>query len=278
MNQVLSSAPYCSMYSRTQVNCSRPLTGNFGQVRIDPADRDGATNKGKAGVDAAQRGTANQLWEQASARVDRGDYRGALPLLLQGARMGDARAQSTLGIIYQDGKGLRSDDRAAAYWFGLAAAQRHRAAEYALSGMYEEGEGGLAKDRGKALQLLQDSAQQNFDKAQLALGIDYEIGDGVTRSREKAVSLLRQAGAQGYDQLGTHLSIILSDPKTPAHFNSLNDLAKYLQKLRSDAVAANMGRQTHGRAGQLSGMARYNAAVEMNNFMRQRGVGNGGNP
>jgi hypothetical protein len=98
------------------------------------------------------------LWQRAVALIDRNDYRDAIPLLQQAARMGHAKAQATLGIAYQDGNGVRADDRAAAYWFGLAAAQGHRASEYALGGMYEEGEGGLPRDPRKAGQLYLASA------------------------------------------------------------------------------------------------------------------------
>ena len=40
LNQLLNDVSYCTMYSRTQVNCSRELKGNYDQVRLDR--RDGA--------------------------------------------------------------------------------------------------------------------------------------------------------------------------------------------------------------------------------------------
>ena len=80
-----------------------------------------------------------------------------------------------LCIAYQDGNGVDRSDAAAAHWFGLAATQGHRAAQYALAGMYEEGEGGLRKDPAKARQLYLLSANQGYYKAQMEVGFAYEV-------------------------------------------------------------------------------------------------------
>ena len=117
-----------------------------------------------------------------------------MPLLYQCALMGDKRCEATLGIRFQDGDVIKADDHAAAYWFGLAAAQGHRGAEYALGGMYFEGDGGLSKDPAKATQLLIKSANQGFGQAQYAIAFQYEVGDGVPRDRQKAIALFRASG------------------------------------------------------------------------------------
>jgi hypothetical protein len=68
--QLLNENPQCSMHSRTVVNCSRAVTGNYGQIQLDRRDGAGAgggKNPGSAaqlsypstppplGVSAAQR-------------------------------------------------------------------------------------------------------------------------------------------------------------------------------------------------------------------------------
>jgi len=73
--------------------------------------------------------------------------------------------------------------------FGLAAAQGHRAAEYALGGIYEEGEGGLPRDKRKATELYLASAKQGFDKAELVVGVGYLVGDGLPNDRRQSISL-----------------------------------------------------------------------------------------
>jgi TPR repeat protein len=156
------------------------------------------TSGGAMGTVPGSRASADDLWQSAVVLIDRNDYRDAIPLLQQAARMGHAKAQATLGIAYQDGNGVRADDRAAAYWFGLAAAQGHRASEYALGGMYEEGEGGLPRDPRKAGQLYLASARQGFDRAELIVGVNYLTGDdGLPNDRQQAIGWLRKAAAQG---------------------------------------------------------------------------------
>jgi hypothetical protein len=245
--QLLNENPQCTMHSRTSVDCSRAVTGNYGQVRLDRQDVAAAAGGGRvpgpaaqlpypsapppAGVPATQRGTAEQLRQRAFSLIERNDNRDAIPLLLQAGKMGDARAQATLGIAFQDGKGVKPDDRAAAYWFGAAAAQGHRAAQYALASMYEEGDGGLPKDRAKATELYIKSARQGFDKAQMVMGLAYEVGEGVSRSRPQAIALLRESG------LGVNIAAVLSARDTPARFADLNALGRYLRKLRDDETA-----------------------------------------
>ena len=150
--------------------------------------------------------------------------------------MGHARAQATLGIAYQDGNGVRADDRAAAYWFALAAAQGHRASEYALGGMYEEGEGGLPRDARRAGQLYLASARQGFDKAELMVGVDYLTGDdGLPNDRQQAIGWLRKAARDS--PFARDLLVVLSDRSAPATFANLAALGAYLRKLRDQEMA-----------------------------------------
>jgi hypothetical protein len=249
LNQLLNDVPYCSMYSRTQVVCSQAIKGQYGQIALDRRDGAGAgggkgpgsapglsqPSSSPTAVSPAQPGNAEQLWQRAVELIDRNNHRDAIPLLLQAGRLGHARAQSTLGIAYQDGNGVRADDRAAAYWFGLAAAQGHRAAQYALGGMYEEGEGGLSKDQAKATALYIKSASQGFDKAQLALGICYELGQSVTRDRAKAIALIRQSG------LAREIADVLANPRTPKAFPNEAAFVAYLNSLRSAQMARARG-------------------------------------
>ena len=166
------------------------------------------------------------LWQRGSRSFEANDYRNALPPLMDAAKQGDARAQALLGIMYQDGDGVRADDREAVKWFSLAAAQGHRASEYALGSMYEEGEGGLPKDLGKAVTYYTMSAKQGYSKAQYALALNYEFGQGVPRNRGTAISLLNAAAAQGEGAAGW-LAGWLKSPHTPA-FRNERELGTYI--------------------------------------------------
>jgi hypothetical protein len=280
MNQLLNEVNYCTMYSRTQVNCSRELKRDYGQIRLDRRDGAGAgggKNPGSSpelsyptvpasSLTAAQRAEAESLWQRSVTLIDRNNYREAIPLLLQAGRLGHAKAQATLGIAYQDGNGVRRDDAAAAHWFELAAAQGHRAAQYALAGMYEEGDGGLKTDRAKARQLYLLSANQGFDKAQMEVGMAYEVGDGVPRSRERAIQMLRASG------LGRGIANVLASKETPPRFADLQALGAYLKKLadiENAKVAARAAASMPRAYGSDNPIDRFNAAREYQNWSRR---------
>jgi hypothetical protein len=51
LSQLLSENNFCTMFSRTEVNCSQPAKGNYGQQRIDRTGMDRGQNRGSiAGV------------------------------------------------------------------------------------------------------------------------------------------------------------------------------------------------------------------------------------
>ena len=242
--------------------------GGFGNANAQTS----GTAKGTA---PGARGSAENLWQRAVALIDHNDYRDAIPLLQQAGRMGHARAQATLGIAYQDGNGVRADDRAAAYWFGLAAAQGHRASEYALGGMYEEGEGGLPHDSRKAGELYLASARQGFDKAELIVGINYLTGDdGLPNDRQLAIMWLRKAAAQD-SQFARDLLVVLSDRSAPASFANIAALGAYLTRLRNQEMAR-IAASSGGYRQDTNVVARINAAREMTAWNASRGAGNGG--
>lgn len=269
LNRLLNEVSYCSMYSRTQVNCSQALRGNYGQMQLDA--------NGNAPVSLEnQRGSAEQLWQRAVVLIDRNNHRDALPLLTQAGKMGHPKAQATLGIAYQSGNGVRVDDKAAAYWFGLASAQGHRAAQYALGAMYEEGEGGLIRDRRKATELYLASAKQGFDKAELIVGVGYLTGDGLPNDRRQAIFWLQKAAAQG-SSFARSLTIILADRSAPAQFANMDALSGYLLKLHEQEmarVAAASNKVAYLQDTNV--VARINAIRERNQYWADRGGGTGG--
>ncbi len=226
------------------VDCEGPATGDFGQVELDSNNKPFVNGRPvpppsypipatppPAGVAPAQQAQADQIWNRAVDLLD-SNPKDAMPLLYQCALMGDKRCEATMGIRFQDGDVIKADDHAAAYWFGLAVAQGHRASQYALAGMYQEGEGGLPHDDAKATELLIKSANQGYFKAQYALAFQYEIGDGVPRSRQKAIELFRASGD------GIAIADALADPNAPASFKDMIAFARYLSSLRNAEEAA----------------------------------------
>jgi TPR repeat protein len=279
--RLLQENPQCTMSSATVVNCSRAVAGNYGQTLIGP----GAPRPTQPqyivpatppllGVSPEQKPMAEQLWQRAAALIDQDRVRDAMGFLFKCAALGDARCQATLGIRFQDGSGVQRNDRAAVYWFSAAAAQGHRAAEFALGGMYEEGEGGLPRDLRKATELYIKSADQGFDRAKVALATQYELGQVIPRSRARAIELYRASG----DQDALWIAQVLANPKTPARFAGETALDQYLAGVRSAEIAAAWARAHPGAGNSGGGMPHMVTADQAAVMKWEREGKNGPNP
>jgi len=71
----------------------------------------------------------------------RGDYATALRIMREHAEQGEAKAQSVLGFMYDNGQGVAQDYAAAVRWYRKAAEQGNIDAQTNLGGMYHEGQG-----------------------------------------------------------------------------------------------------------------------------------------
>ncbi|MBR4738049.1 MAG: sel1 repeat family protein, partial [Rhodocyclaceae bacterium] len=83
----------------------------------------------------------------------------ALKTLEKAAEKGDARAQNSLGVLYDIGKGVPQDKRTAKAWYEKAAAQGFAGAQFNLGVMYRNGEGG-AQDYAQAHKWFEQAAEQ----------------------------------------------------------------------------------------------------------------------
>jgi TPR repeat protein len=274
--KLLRENPQCTQVNPGHVTCSQPVRGSYGQFLM-PAPRPGSlpitftvpSTPPPLGVPPAQQAEADQLMERANqlaGNTSNGSVylnrnRAAVVILLKAGNMGDKRAQATLGTFFKDGKGVKADDRAAAYWYSAAAAQGSRVAQYLLGEMYEEGEGGLPKDLRKATELYIKSANQGFGGAQMAMGIQYELGQEVPRSRQKAIELLRASNIGN----GLWLAQMLANPKTPARFADEPAFDNYVGGLRraEDTAAWAQARASMGNAGGRPNNGMANLGVQM---------------
>jgi hypothetical protein len=106
----------------------------------------------------------NDLTHSADEAANSGDYFTALRLYRQLAERGDARAQTTVGIMIAD-----SDLKEAVKWFEIAAAQAYAEAEFRLGRMFEEGNG-VPKDREEAVKWYKLAAAHGYLEAEYILG------------------------------------------------------------------------------------------------------------
>jgi hypothetical protein len=131
-------------------------------------------DKGSAAYEAGDFATALAEWkplaEQGSALKFLGWYR-------HSDKVGVALAQNSLGIMYENGEGVREDDKKAVKWYRLAAEQGNAKAQSNLGFMYDGGFGGI-EDHKKAAKWYRLAAKQGDASDQYALVLSYKDREG----------------------------------------------------------------------------------------------------
>ena len=101
------------------------------------------------------------------------------------AAQGFAAAQTNLGLLYYNGRGVPRDYAKAREWFEKAAAQEDADAQYTLGVLYDF-EKGVPQNFAMAKQWYEKAAAQGHAGAQNNLGGLYEFGHGVTQDSVRA--------------------------------------------------------------------------------------------
>ena len=123
------------------------------------------------------------------------------------ARQGDARAQTSLGLLYARGYGVERNLETARRWWSFAAAQNDPGAQYNLGVIYSRGEG-VPLDYAQAAQWLDRAAQRGHVQAQHNLGMLYYDGKGVERDPARAYFWVKVAALQGGAVSETALKLV----------------------------------------------------------------------
>ena len=132
---------------------------------------------------------------------------GLLDRRRRAAEQGNASAQTNLGVMYANGRGVRKDQREAVRWYRKAAEQGHARAQTNLGFMYEKGRG-VGKDNREAVRWYRKAAEQGHASAQSNLGLAYEYGRGVGKDNREAVRWYRKAAEQGYARAQNNLGLM----------------------------------------------------------------------
>lgn len=103
------------------------------------------------------------------------------------AELGDAIAQYNLGVIYNNGEGVKRDFKQAFVWFRKAAEQGHSESQLAIGDMYLLGQG-VVKDNNLALDWRLKAAERGNFSAQVRLAFMYDFGIGVAQNYEQAAA------------------------------------------------------------------------------------------
>ena len=126
-----------------------------------------------------------------------GDFTTALKEWMPLAKQGNASAQNNLGVMFQQGNGVRQDYKEALKWYRLAAEKGDAYAGFNLGDLYENGNG-VQQDYQKAVKWFRVAAQQGNVEAQTNLGLMYARGYGVIQSKVIAHMWWNIAAASGY--------------------------------------------------------------------------------
>lgn len=125
--------------------------------------------------------------EQAAAERDR--LRGL-------AEQGDAAAQNELGLVYQQGRGVKPDHAEAIKWYRLAAEQGSADAQNNLGFTYVNSDQAVQDDV-EGFKWYRRAAEQGYATAQSNLGWMYENGRGVEQDYVQAYKWYSLGAAQG---------------------------------------------------------------------------------
>jgi len=140
---------------------------------------------------------AQQILQEADQAFVGGDFQKAIELLTPLAEGGHPRAQNGMGVIFDQGLGVRRNLSTAADWYRRSADQGYAKAQFNLGVMYEKGEG-VPRNAEKAAQWYLRAAEQGHAFAQHNLASMYLRGDGVTRDIQAAATWEKAAAEQGY--------------------------------------------------------------------------------
>jgi TPR repeat protein len=119
-----------------------------------------------------------------------------LQMLQTQAAQGHTEAQTTLGHLYNNGRGVPQDYTKAAQWYEKAAILGDMKAQYHLGALYANGRG-VPQDYPKAHLWQEKAAVQGYVLGQYNLGTMYEDGRGVPQDYTKARQWYEKAAAQG---------------------------------------------------------------------------------
>jgi len=146
-------------------------------------------------------------FDEGEAAFKRGDYATALREWRPLAEQGNAKAQTNLGFMYKEGRGVPQDYAEAVKWIRKAVEQGYAKAQNNLGFTYERGLG-VTQDDAEAVKWYRKAAEQGYTQAQYNLGVMYANGRGVPQDDAEAVKWYRKATEQGYAKAQNNLGLM----------------------------------------------------------------------
>lgn len=139
----------------------------------------------------------HERFQDAMARLARGENQRAVRELEALAARGYARAMLQLGVLFETGRGVLKDLTKAVNWYTQAAKRNNPDAQYQMGLMHAEGRG-LRKDPQMTRDWWKRAVQGGHAHAAMSLGYDCEKTAGTREQREQA----KDEAAKWYYQAG----------------------------------------------------------------------------
>lgn len=147
------------------------------------------------------------------------------------AQSGDARAQTSLGLMYARGYGVAKNLAEAHRWWNFAAAQNDPGAQFNLGLTYIQGEG-VAPDPVRAARWFREAARRGHVQAQYNLGLLLHEGKGVERNPQEAYFWVKVAALQGDDYAQQNLAPLVAGLSGEQKQEADNRAAAWMKELR----------------------------------------------
>lgn len=147
---------------------------------------------------------------------------------LKKAEQGDAKAQYSIGLMYNNGQGVTQDFKQAFYWFKKSAEQGFANAQGDLGVMYDKGKG-VIQNYKQAFNWYKKSAEQGYASAQYNVGLMYYQGTGITQNFKNAYIWESLAAAQSYKNAAKNRDITAKQ-FTPQQLVEAQALAAQMQE------------------------------------------------
>lgn len=158
---------------------------------------------------AACRRPPQEIFREGMAAYQQGDYATALARWRPLAEAGDADAQTNVGLLYSQGKGVPQNAAEAFRWYRLAALQHHMDAQYNLALLYRDGKG-VEPSPEEAARWFRYAAERGHLRAALRLADLYAAGTGVPEDDREAVRWYEMAADRGEPEAQLKLAEILA--------------------------------------------------------------------
>jgi len=143
--------------------------------------------------------------EAGLAAAQAGDMQAAWDIWKPLADAGDARAQSNIGVMYDNGAVVAEDDAEALRWFTLSAEGGFPTGQFNLAVMYKDGTG-VAQSLNTALRWYQAAARQGHPQAQMSLMQAYYLGNGDMQDYAMAHMWMVIAAEAGFEPAADNLA------------------------------------------------------------------------